>query len=599
MTLAPIKHFLRKPAVILGEIAAIAVAGALGASLPELHVFQSPWFAGVTLLAAASLAVVVNEQFRRVGSQWRQPPSLAQFQSASFKTEFERPATTTVPQQKIWSERRLGLAGSLVFHTGLLLLIAAGAWRALFATDAVVDLIEGETLAPNAAWSAQWPGVFAKPLRLAQPITLESVSGRRYADGDLRELRAKFSAGEIAVNHQLHFGGSRLYLAQEFGPAALLEWNSSERVAALLAGIGHGNFAGEATAANGLKVFLRGNSERPARLEVRVMRDEGLLAAGTLGSGETLSLPDGASLTLRGVPMWARLHGSRDSALWLAFLGMILTMTGAAMIFTLIKLDFCLVVTPLGEREKVFVALKPQRFAPLFQERFEQLVHEQSEFGLRRQSAAATALSDGRDANELEKNLGAAEKRGRAALAPAVQDAAVARTAVWLLLASCLAFTSGCDRVSTAKAKQLVERYNQIVSEAYRRGDARLADPVVGPKEGKKLTGLIGVRLDLGLTLDSQMLSLEITDVEQAKNQLRVQTKEHWSYRDLRIGTGKQVGEASQDAYEMTYYFTNMNKAWLVDEIKFAAPPQVGRKQTPWIADRSQLPGATTPETKP
>ena len=55
--------------------------------------------------------------------------------------------------------------------------------------------------------------------------------------------------------------------------------------------------------------------------------------------------------------------------------------------------------------------------------------------------------------------------------------------------------------------------YNDVVSEAYRRGDARLVDSVAGPNEGKKLTGLIGVRLDLGLTLDSQLLAIEVVDV--------------------------------------------------------------------------------------
>jgi len=165
------------------------------------------------------------------------------------------------------------------------------------------------------------------------------------------------------------------------------------------------------------------------------------------------------------------------------------------------------------------------------------------------------------------------------------------------LLVGLLAFTSGCGRVSTADARQLVERYNAVVSEAYRRGDARLVDSVVGPNEGKKLTGLIGVRFDMGITLDSRMLSLEITGLEQAKQELRVHTRERWSYRDLRIGTGEQVGEASQDAYEMTYVFTNMNKTWLVDEIKFAAPPQVGRKETPWVADRATMHGISAPPT--
>jgi len=580
-----LKRLLRSPVVIIGELAGIALAGALGASLPRLHVFQSGWFAALALITAASLAIVVVEQFRRLRSQWRQQPVLAQFQSAPFHTEFERPATTQNSQVRIWSERRLGLAGSLVFHCGVLLIIVAGALRALFATDAVVDLVEGETLAPTAAaWSAQWPGLFGKPFQLDQPVTLESLSGSRYPSGDLRELTARLSTGEIAVNHQLHVNGGRIYLSQEFGPAALLEWNSTKREAALLAAAA-GKFEGESTGPDGLRAHLRAGTERPSTIEVRVMHGEGLLANGTLRVGETLPLPGGASLTLRGTPMWARLHGSRDFALGLAYAGMVLVMVGAALIFTLVKRDFCIVVTPLGDHERVFVALKPQRFAPLFQERFEQLVREQR--------ALSKACSRQGDEALTEKS-----EDGNQSAPPHVGSCtkpALARTAGWLLLGACLGSTSGCDRVSPAQARQLVERYNQVVSEAYRRGDIRLVDPVVGPNEGKKLTGLIGVRLDMGITLDAKLLSLEITGIEPGKDALRVRTKERWSYRDLKIGTGAQVGEASQDSYEMLYVFTNLNKTWLMDEIQFATPPQVGRKETPWVADRATMHGISAP----
>ena len=87
---------------------------------------------------------------------------------------------------------------------------------------------------------------------------------------------------------------------------------------------------------------------------------------------------------------------------FLAYLGMLLTMTGAAMMFCLIKLDFCTVVTPLGEREKVFIALKPQRFAPLFQERFEKLIGEfggnHSIAGILQQPVGCFPLSPGENA---------------------------------------------------------------------------------------------------------------------------------------------------------------------------------------------------------
>lgn len=387
------------------------------------------------------------------------------------------------------------------------------------------------------------------------------------------------SAGEIAVNRQLQLGGRRLYLTEEFGPAALLEWNSNRLEALLLASNGHGSFSGEVSGAGGLQILLRGKSERPSDFELRVMRGNALLNFTTISIGESITLPGGERLTLRSAPMWARLRGNCDSALWLAYVGMSLAMAGAAMMFCLVKLDFCVSVTPLGEREKVFLALKPQRFAPLFEERFERFVREQRALG-------------GSPGNEAQAS---------ARLKPSAVSSYRLESPVstLLLLAGCLALTSGCGRVSKTQARQLVERYNQVVAEAYRRGDVQLIDPVVGPNEGKKLTGLIGVRLDLGMTLDSQLLSLEVTGVEAAKNELRVSTRERWSYRDLRIGTGEQVGEASQDSYQMTYYFTNSNNAWLVDEIEFTAPPQVGRTTTSWVADRSALHGVAKKEAAP
>ena len=582
--LPAIKRFLRKPAVILGELAAIALVGALGAAMKEWQVFSSVWFLTVTALTTVSLSFVILEQFRRLRAGWRLVPAEAHFQNAPFRAEIERPATAANPSARIWSERRLGLAGSLVFHSGLLLLILAGVLRALFATDAATDLIETETLAPQAAaWAEQFPGVIARPFSLDREITLREVKSTSYAGGDLQSLSLRLAVDgaekEVQVNQELRLGGNRIFSAHEFGPAALVEWRQNgdvQRRRVLLVDAGRGDFAGRLDAGPTLCAYFRSYigqaGHRPDSVEVRVMKGGALLAAGTVPVGAALALPGGGNITLRGLPFWARLRGSRDSALWLAYAGMILVMAGAAMLFCLIKLDLCVIITPLGDREKVFVALKPQRFAPLFRERFEKFVLEQAEI-----------------------KPASSEKIAAAATPVVPFSAALARIAGCWLLVVTMILVSGCNRVSTTQAKQLVERYNKIVSEAYRRGDVRLIDPVVGLNEGKKLTGLIGVRLDMGITLDSQLLSLEITGVEQAKDILRVQTKERWSYRDLKIGTGAQVGEASQDSYEMIYSFTNMNKTWMVDEIKFATPPQVGRTNTPWVADRRALHGLAAP----
>lgn len=153
-----------------------------------------------------------------------------------------------------------------------------------------------------------------------------------------------------------------------------------------------------------------------------------------------------------------------------------------------------------------------------------------------------------------------------------------------ILLLCALTLCSCRQQPSESEARKLIEHYNSAVSEAYRRGDVKLIDPVVGPNEGRKLTGLIGVRLDMGLTLDSELLELDIAGIARNGNELEVRTREKWSYRDLRIGTGEQVGEASVDHYEMRYLFIRQLGTWVVDRIDFITPPQVGRQTTPWSA---------------
>ena len=89
-----LKRLLRSPRLIVAELAASAVSGILGATLPQAgtastrdlaavrqggglatafintfaldHVFRSPWFLALTLLAACSLSLVILEQLKRL-----------------------------------------------------------------------------------------------------------------------------------------------------------------------------------------------------------------------------------------------------------------------------------------------------------------------------------------------------------------------------------------------------------------------------------------------------------------------------------------------------------------------------------------------------
>lgn len=427
LNLLSAKRFLRRPSLILAELAGIAVAGVVGAMVPQAgagggaefdrlretgssaaiidlfaldHVFQSAWFLAWILLATASLLIVVGEQIRRLRTTWIQRLTEAHFNTAPWRAEFERPAG--LPSEdgdanarvEIRTYRRIGLAGSPIFHAGLLMVIVAAALRALFSVEAAADLIEGETLPPTAeAWAAQWPGLLAAPFRFGQPVRLDAVRATRYEGGDLQDLRVQLSiertgsaeTREVAINRELRASGGRLFLGSDFGPAAMLEWTnrstSSTREAILLAGRGKGRYEGESTGPDGMRAYLQTqfgrDGEWPSSVEVRVMKGGALHHVGTMRTGERAVLPGGRALVLHGVATWARLRGSRDPGLWLAYFGFALLLVGATMIFTMIKVDTCINVTPAGEKERVVVALRPHRFAPLFEERFHRLVRDQ------------------------------------------------------------------------------------------------------------------------------------------------------------------------------------------------------------------------------
>ncbi len=530
-----LKRFLRSPATIMAEIAVITLAGVTGAVYPQLgasgggetlaqlreslpalvtlghalaldRAFRSVWFLGAVALAFASLMVVAVEEARRL-----------------FRTRF----------------RQFAPAGGLLIHVGLLLVILAAALKALFGAEAMVDVMEGETLPPTAAaWAVQKPGAWVSPLRIASPITLETVDARRYKGGDLRSLAVRLhlagaeSPADVPVNGSLGVSGVRVFVGHDYGPTALMEWRGAvgepSKTAALLKYERGRRFEGVLAGPAGERAYLRATidptGKRPADIEVRVMKDAALLFAGMVRIGETVTLPSGGSLILQGTPFWVRLHANRDPALWLLYLGFTCVLLGVTVRFTLIPLP-----KPAAVPVRVLSCKHPC-------------------------------------------------------------DARMPQPATLLVL-SCILGLTACSRVSTGEARKLVERYNAVVAEAYRRGDVKLVDAVVGPNEGKKLAGLIGVRLDMGLTLDSKMLSLEVLDAKRSKGEMQVRTRERWSYCDRRIGTGEQVGERSEDAYEMRYFFKRFEKEWLVDRIEFATPPQFGREPGTWAIAHGRMQG--------
>jgi hypothetical protein len=147
-----------------------------------------------------------------------------------------------------------------------------------------------------------------------------------------------------------------------------------------------------------------------------------------------------------------------------------------------------------------------------------------------------------------------------------------------LVLASAL----GCRPFSDAEAEKLVRTYNTRLMEAFRTGDEQVMEGLVGDEEGKKLLGLIGVKADMGMNLDSALTEFRVLRVERPSGKvIDVVTEERWHYLNRQIGTGLVVGMPSDDHYVMRYALAQEGKTWVVSKVAFEKPPVVGRDVAP------------------
>jgi hypothetical protein len=110
---------------------------------------------------------------------------------------------------------------------------------------------------------------------------------------------------------------------------------------------------------------------------VRAVRDGALVAIAALRPGEEASLPEGGRVGLRALRYTARLVATRDLSVWPAYAGFVLALAGAFLMFAVVKVDAAVVVVPDGDRERVTVALRPQRFTPIYRAELERLVREE------------------------------------------------------------------------------------------------------------------------------------------------------------------------------------------------------------------------------
>lgn len=320
-----LKRVAASPASSMALILVAAAACVAGYLAPRQDLYGSRWFWGLGALSVAALAFTVQLQARAL----------------------RRGAGAN--RARRW--------GSLIFHTGLLLVIVAGLAQPLWQKRGFVQLMEGEIfLGREGEFLETEKGSLAGKIELPFGLRLDALRDAYWEDGrNLRELASEISVlrngrtepVRVAVNSPLLDSGFAVYQSAFYGHAVSveLERRDGQRLMThfLLdrASIpGKPEVGGQSFANTDYLFSLRLNPDASGKtfalsnpsVEVEVFKGGRPVYAGPLTEKPIAAL-DGDRFTLAEIKPWSGLNIVDRSGLWLLRLGFIVTVLGASILF--------------------------------------------------------------------------------------------------------------------------------------------------------------------------------------------------------------------------------------------------------------------------
>lgn len=322
---AALKRLGASPASSLALILGGAGACAAGYLAPRQELYGSRWFWGLGALSAAALAFTIQLQAR----------ALRRGAGAG--------------RARRW--------GSLVFHTGLMLVIVAGLAQPLRQKRGFLQLMEGEIfLGREGEFLETEKGSLAGKLELPFGLRLDALRDGYWPDSrNLRELASDLSVlrggraepVRVAVNSPLIDSGFAVYQSAYYGHAVSveLERRDGRRVTThfLLdraASPSEAETGGQSFADTDYIFALKLRPDASGRtfalsdprVDVEVFKGGRPVYAGPL-TDKPFAAPDGDRFSLAEIKPWTGLDIVDRGGQWILRLGFIVTVLGAALLF--------------------------------------------------------------------------------------------------------------------------------------------------------------------------------------------------------------------------------------------------------------------------
>lgn len=199
------------------------------------HVFTTPWFAGLILLASLSLLL---STCRQIKTAWHRTFGLSTYEDRRC-LHVSAPLAPLLRALKARGYLRMahdgrlryvkhpwGYWGNVLLHVGMVVTIATSLYIALTQQRGMLFLTEGETFFPGAPWQSEAHGMLAGPLDLPEGVRLDRLAPQFNADTTVGAVTSEvtFLSGSgvatkrrVAINSILHHRGLRVYQNSLYG----------------------------------------------------------------------------------------------------------------------------------------------------------------------------------------------------------------------------------------------------------------------------------------------------------------------------------------------------------------------------------------------
>ncbi len=209
------------------------------------HVFTTPWFAGLILLASFSLLLSTSAQFRTAWRQTFAHPKGIDQGAVQVNGPVEELAVALGKRGYLrmaggerlrYVKHPWGYWGNFLLHVGMLVTIAASLYIALTDQRGMLYITEGEVLAPGAPWVSEAHGVLAGSLVMPEAVRLDRLDLQFNPNTTVDRVASELSflsvtgavAKElVAINSILFHQGLRIYQNSTYGDAFTVEFTDA------------------------------------------------------------------------------------------------------------------------------------------------------------------------------------------------------------------------------------------------------------------------------------------------------------------------------------------------------------------------------------